>query len=385
MKKTNGKAGYLKKGGLVVITSMGMLLLTGCGAETINLNDYVTVTYSGINSKGEARIDDSAVEKAVKDIIFEKAKKGSDINEAVDRVIEAYHLELDQEKELSNGDEVKVTGAINNELSKSDKIKFTFDEYTDTVSGLKEVPVYGDDDLFAGVEVTFGGISPSAEAHIANNTDNQDIKNMSIHISPYKNLKVGDTVTVTIDAADTKRYLIDPDAVLAKDYTVEGLPEYVYSQEELTDAVKQAAMPVAEDKIDIRLYNTAGYVPIREDGRYNNYGVTSYENLKLAKILLLTPEGGVPDWNRANNFIYYVYSFDLQSDSKNAHDVSNALHDVWVAGRTQNIYVNADGTVETILKEDIELTDFYTEYESLLRYEITDRRSKYDVREITVQ
>ena len=145
MKKT------IKTVGVILGIILGSVLLTGCGEETVNLNECVDVKISGIDEKGKAEVEvdydkmENLLAKAMKiDLDEENIESFGDLGSAMDdldTITEAedcVEFQVEPSENLKNGDKVKVKAVIDEETAKDLKIKFKFDEIVKKVEGLQE-------------------------------------------------------------------------------------------------------------------------------------------------------------------------------------------------------------------------------------------------------
>lgn len=235
----------MKKGLLMLamgIASVG--LLTGCGSSnTVNLTDYATVNFEGIDGQGTATINYDLTQ-------LEKDFVGDDDNniyqEEAQKLMEFGQFEvtmkwnLDKEDTLSNGDKVIVTITYNEDLAKSKKIKIKGDTSKEfEVTGLKEAisldafdsAVFNTDN---GIKISYEGASPYANISIENKCRDEQAQRFVIY-TPDKtsNISNGDTITIT---TSLNKNAIDEGYVLKEtqtQITVDGLESYVSKLSEL--------------------------------------------------------------------------------------------------------------------------------------------------------
>ena len=173
MKKT------IKTVGVILGIILGSVLLTGCGEETVNLNECVDVKISGIDEKGKAEVEvdydkmENLLAKAMKiDLDEENIESFGDLGSAMDdldTITEAedcVEFQVEPSENLKNGDKVKVKAVIDEETAKDLKIKFKFDEIEKKVGGLQEAIKITQEELFKDIVVEFVGIAPDAEIQL---------------------------------------------------------------------------------------------------------------------------------------------------------------------------------------------------------------------------
>ena len=206
MKKT------IKTVGVILGIILGSVLLTGCGEETVNLNECVDVKISGIDEKGKAEVEvdydkmENLLAKAMKiDLDEENIESFGDLGSAMDdldTITEAedcVEFQVEPSENLKNGDKVKVKVVIDEETAKDFKIKFKFDEIEKKVEGLQEAIKITQEELFKDIVVEFVGIAPDAEIQIRNTSKDKVISKLSFRADENSGLDKGDTVVVTAD------------------------------------------------------------------------------------------------------------------------------------------------------------------------------------------
>lgn len=257
--------------------------------DTVDLFDYVSVSFTGINGYGTAVLD-----------VDDSFPYDSDV-----------YFEVSPTDGLSDGDEVTVFARANY-WSSSDLTDYFIQQYgkapetlekTFTVDGLGEGESF---DPFDYIELSIEGISP--EGRLSCNIKEQSgiMDGVTADISQTSGLANGDDVTVTLtygyDSDDT--YLrsrwaeqgMTPTAT-QKTYTVEGLPAYVTQLDQITDDALASMKSQAEDTFRA---NVAG------DWRHPD----SLVGMNYLGAYLLTPKSG-DFYVSHENVVYLVYSIDV--------------------------------------------------------------------------
>ena len=213
--------------------------LTGCGKTEIDVMEGIEVEFSGVDGYGTAWINDTdAWEEAAFEAAGIKEKLDTDSEEVIEAtqaafvIEEAVRFEISPTENLSNGDVVTVTAALDNESVEDYKITFIGDKKTFTVEGLKEVEEI---DLFDGVTVEFEGFAPYVKATINSQNANKDVY-VSYSIDKTDNLTMGDIVTVTAEFDEEsllqKGYMAEESA---KEFVVDECDRYVTVLEEIPE------------------------------------------------------------------------------------------------------------------------------------------------------
>jgi len=215
--------------------------------ETVDIDQYLTVTYSGVNTKGTANVefDTDAFQKDYGDKIHftEDGKQMAMLWGYSDSLMAEYiydncvdgYYDIQPHSDLSNGDTVTLTWYLDDEDDEYG-IKYCLDmidadisytEKTYNVSGLPEAEAY---DPFEDLSVTFSGVNGYGTAEMDASGISKD--GVKYSIDKKDALSNGDTVTVTFTDASGEdptdylmsRYGMTPSS-LTKQYTVEGLQE----------------------------------------------------------------------------------------------------------------------------------------------------------------
>lgn len=172
-----------------------IMFLAACGSKA-ELSDYVKVNFSGYDTMGTATyeidqdkliMDTFEVSDNIFDLDFEK------LNE-IDDMLSAYSIELDKDKDLSNGEQVVVKLSVDD--SKTDKLK-TKSEIKVTVSGLEEPKELSDEEIEKHVVVNFNGVSGRGSLMI-DTTFSDDLRGLTFESSQDGEITNGDTVVVSL-------------------------------------------------------------------------------------------------------------------------------------------------------------------------------------------
>ena len=273
--------------------------------KKINLEQFVSVSYSGYEGHGTPRADldinglymailEAQGKKVDEESIASWSALGSAIKDGVDigKCIDTVELTVTPDGGLSNGDQVTVTITYDNDVVKKQKIEFTGKTMETTVEGLETVEVV---DAFDGLAVTFEGTAPNGRADYQYKGNSSYIDTYAFSIDKRDGLRNGDTVTVTINADD--EYTMRYGYVVSekeKQFTVSGLEEYVESYSDLTDAFLDGLRAEAEDTI----YSYTA-------GSYNDG--TALSDLAYAGYIFSTVKNGIGYDSDYNN-LYLIYS-----------------------------------------------------------------------------
>ncbi len=272
---------------LLAVCTVGVL--TGCGSKSVNLNDYLKVSYSGYDTIGTASysIDiDRLIEENPEAFGLKDGASEIDVAKIEMDIYDSINGSLDKNSELSNGDKITFNWKISNKESIEEKYPISIScenkEYTvENLDAAKEV------DPFEGVNVTFEGIAPNGTAKVSSN-------NGSFYYSLDKsaNLSNGDVVKVSI-GDDTSSYISKGMIVneTEKEYTVEGLSAYAMKIDDIPQDVQDKMKQQAEDSI-------------KADCSSWNEG-NSLVSSEFIGYYFLAPKEGFSTYN--HNLVYCVY------------------------------------------------------------------------------
>ncbi len=238
--------------GVIVILAL-IFLFTGSKKISVDINEYITVSFSGYDSCGYADVD---IDKnAIQDILVEEGIDSSeseypelDQDDIARKVAVSIDADIDlADQTLSNGDVITVTITYNEELAEGCNVEFKVKEESFTVSGLEPlVSLNPFDDL----TVKFTGASPYALPSIDLNTTNEFLKTKYYSFSS-ESYQAGDVVTVTFEGTeeDANRYGYTVDTYTC-DYVCEDVNMWIESDEPLSDANIETLKAVAMEGID---------------------------------------------------------------------------------------------------------------------------------------
>lgn len=253
-----GKKPLLFLGIGIVVVMVSLVTLLG-GKKTLNMKDYVSVNFSGLDEKGRAVLVVD-YDKMTQDLPQKKGNAKKDSLTAMlgdwatglgqRALIEsAVRCSLDNTDDLSNGDKVKVEIQVDQDQCKYLGIKVKDKPLTFKVEGLTEVEPF---DAFADISVVFDGVSPAATAKIVNNSTDEACMSYDYSLDRSSGLANGDTVTVSIE-----EYSIDDvgertgkvPAEMEKQFTVEGVAQYASQLSQLSDTALAAMQKEASDAL----------------------------------------------------------------------------------------------------------------------------------------
>ncbi len=219
-----------KRALLMAACSLLTFCAVGCGTkkEKINPVDFIKAEYDGFN--GHTNITLSIDKEKIGD----KCKEVRDEKSLLDSVflqelLSSMEIEYeDDSTEHKNGDKISVKFQWEEDLEEDCPYKIASDEEDFEISGLEEAEEI---DPFEGIEVTFSGVAPKGEASI--NTDGcnsyaKDNGYYSVKEGNNYSLSNGDKIVIVYEYYEGT-FISDKKIVTedTKEYTVEGLSEYV--------------------------------------------------------------------------------------------------------------------------------------------------------------
>lgn len=239
----------------VIVVIIAIVAVALNHKETINLNKYLSINTYGYDGYGTVgySIDWDAIRDKYEDKLhFTHAGKKvrrerMDYDDPIFFIEDNIILSFDDENGLSNGDTVKYSWKIEQNISKYVNCKLKAKNGKHKITDLTELEKF---DPFNGLEVKYSGLAPYGTAEIDYDGDDLDVSDFDCDNT--ENLKNGDKVTVYLSNTDMEYYADSigkvPDKI-SKEYTVSGLDEYVTSYDSLTKDFLDDVKKEAEDEI----------------------------------------------------------------------------------------------------------------------------------------
>ncbi len=249
----------------IIIASLAILII-GCligimgGPKTLEITNYIKVSFQGNNSQGTATI-------TFDNVAFQKDLASSlhiNIGNATEEDIQKMNVVvsatsgcgLDKSKGLSNGEIVTFVGSIDQASIDAAGINVTItaSPVQFTVSGLTEKPILSTDTLFSdeNVQVVFTGASPDIKVSVTNISEDDYIKNyVEYTVSTTYGLSDNDTVTVTAVCDESRASELGMGITTenTKEYSVTGEGSYITDVEKLTSEDISKLRGAAEDYV----------------------------------------------------------------------------------------------------------------------------------------
>ncbi|MCR5688279.1 MAG: hypothetical protein K6G58_09695 [Lachnospiraceae bacterium] len=263
--------------------------------ETVELADLAKVEFSGINGEGvaTASVDDDAVDALLSSVKEEHDSSWFSNDEVEDGDYAKFRQSLTYSVPngmgLFNGAEVTVVGACDRQIAKKLKIDIKGSSGTFTVNGLRDAVKLSMDEVFAGLKVSFSGISPNLEISLENTSPNPLVGRMKFEIlNPQEYYAEGDTVRIqavyTEDMCIETGYAVDlPAEECVKEYSASGDSAYLSSASELPSDILEKAIQAGKsaftdaNEYGVRIFCEANLVPVYINKKATfTYGTPKY-------------------------------------------------------------------------------------------------------------
>lgn len=312
--------------------------------KQVNLNDYITVEYTGFDTAGSAYadLDEEKLELAIlnaKGIDADQyAKENIDweditsyFSSGVYELMDSVSIEATPANQLKNGDTVVVSVKFDEEMAKENGIRLKAKEEEFTVSGLEELTEV---DPFAGVTVSYSGFAPNASISYENNSTDAYVDSLYFTADQEDGLDIGDTVTLTV-ATDEEMAMQNGYRFTqtSKEYTVDSADCYLTSYEDIGKDTLSDIQSEACDVIESYFAENTDYITA---------GELTYEGA-------YTLMAKTKDYWSSPNLMYLIYSTTVSSVN-NEFEPTKLYLPVECAGLIQY----ATGKNDFIMGRDIE-------------------------------
>lgn len=321
---------------IVFVAIVGLILFFALHKKTIDMREYSKITYDGCNKYGKAKIQFMTTDLAA-ELAGEEFKKDDSDNISLKSLtnfvskysdyakyvtfISSIHCSFDKRENLSNGDVITVKLLYNQDLADQLKVKFKEDTLQFTVSGLKDANAL---DPFEKVSIQYEGTSPNARATVKYEGTDNILQSFNFSLDKVVGLKNGDKIKLTVNASDDQ-LLREHNTILTskeKEYTVEGVDEYVADANEIPE---DGLNTLKKETVDVLKAYFA-----------KHKGDFKRGSLKYEGIYLLSRKGD--GYFGYNNIAYVVYSttVKIKGKKKNGKD--------YLPVKYTNIVKHSDGT-----------------------------------------
>ena len=384
------KCRFLWIAAAILVMALG---LAGCGSTKLDLTQFVTVKYDGINGKGTAscQLDSVALEQALAgdtdgEISLEELQKLGWITQFE----MTLDCQLNAASDLSNGDKVTVTVSYDENLAKDNKVKITGNTKEFTVEGLKdaiEIDPFSED-FFGkedGVSTVLTGVSPEAEYSIQNNCKQKPESMICYEVVELDStdLGKGSPNTYVDDVANGDRLKIVATLAYGADQegyvlsqtekviTVEGLDAYVTDISQLNEQGQKTLYELCDKRFkegaaDVIYFHCdeRDQVPLRPVG----FDV-SYPNFAYAKDVYKTD---------SDHVLIVPFNVDVEVKNlrtgwgKNGDTTEVSYPGSWGFFRVENLVADPQGNLKEVEDTHIGSPDIY-QYKQKMDEEIIRR------------
>ena len=268
--------------GLIVVAAIGaMFVFTGCGAQKVNLNEYVNVEFTGYDGFGtaSAKLD------------TEKLKETVDDENAVAAIEAAAIVIFEENNNYSNKDEVEygfdIPDSVVDNIEDKYGIKLKFKKSSATAEGLKDPSEFNPADI---LEFEFRGTSPMGHVRV-----DSTISDFIVDIDNDTDLANGDVINITFKLKDDSKSfestcasnnlpVFEPEF----QYTITELPEYVTFIDEISDGVRTTLNSKMKKLID----NVADSYKVADKSFGTGNGGTQADSVKYVGATFINKNDG---------------------------------------------------------------------------------------------
>ena len=333
--------------GACVALVLVLLIVIALHKPTVNLNDYLKVTYGGYDGGGVAytEIDwNSMKEDFENKISYKRGMAQTGGMTPIDIIMEYTNANIEGKNEkLSNGDKVSYTWKVDKDaIAKLIKCKIKYSDGSKKVSGLKEMELF---DPFKNLKVTFSGVEPNGEADIECNGDM--LSEYDFTCDKTSGLKNGDKIKISL--TEDAGYYVDQynkaPSVLEKEYKVKNLGKYLSKIKEVDTDGMNSARAKAQKSISDMVDYWSEDVTLDKVSYAGDY-------LQVAK--------DSDDYTKNYYGVIYQINAHIQPDGGQRKDVVS-----YYSMKFENVIVGGDGKCEIDLDEyDVPYDDFSVEVTS---------------------
>lgn len=333
--------------GACVALVLVLLIVIALHKPTVNLNDYLKVTYGGYDGGGVAytEIDwNSMKEDFENKISYKRGMAQTGGMTPIDIIMEYTNANIEGKNEkLSNGDKVSYTWKVDKDaIAKLIKCKIKYSDGSKKVSGLKEMELF---DPFKNLKVTFSGVEPNGEADIEYNGDM--LSEYDFTCDKTSGLKNGDIIKISL--TEDAGYYVDQynkaPSVLEKEYKVKNLGKYLSKIKEVDTDGMNSARAKAQKSISDMVDYWSEDVTLDKVSYAGDY-------LQVAK--------DSDDYTKNYYGVIYQINAHIQPDGGQRKDVVS-----YYSMKFENVIVGGDGKCEIDLDEyDVPYDDFSVEVTS---------------------
>lgn len=384
----NAVIGIIAGGAALLVTIVIVIIVALANRyKKVDLNELFE--YEIVGANGYGTIHSGISDGSLEDAVVEALGITDGDKEDMTRIRTDYYLfseefgdpisyEWDKTENLSNGDSVHLTWDVNDDILKDEfGIVFTHSDIDVTVEGLSDVETI---DAFEGITVSFEGMSGEGTASL--DSSGSRASELEFQLDNEYNLSNGDVVTVSIyspDGGDLSEYCSQRGYIpseTSKEFTVEGLGEYLSSAEQLSDDDIMKLKNEAESVLRAQQAEEMGDKEKLVGFEYGGIYVLSERNgsqdphNKLYVIYTLNAKN--PD-GKSSVIQYCGYkNVIIESDGSITVDYNDVIHPTaggWFSdGEGDNVYTKEGGTY---------LYHGYASFDDFMQKKITAEEDQY--------
>lgn len=303
-------------------------MLSGCGTTSINLNEYIILTFTGYDTVGKAsaKVDiDALLEDYAETLKIDKENDPFSALAVYGDFYDKIDGELDERSGLSNGDKIKfVWDEIDvKHFAEKYSVSLNFSDMEFTVGDLDKANLF---DPFDDLTVTYEGFAPYGRLVIRN--ARSGAVTVNFEADRTDGLSNGDAVVIKATAGgDLTSYCLDRGYIpteTEKTFTVSGLASYAASLDEIPAD--------SYDKMNAHALDTfhANVAKDWGDGE-------SLKNIALIGNYFLTPKDASLSADKGN-IVYFIYKVTAENVD------SEGEFDYYYYSRFDDILLLEDGT-----------------------------------------
>ena len=363
-----------------IILTLAILLtavsLTACGGTTLDLQEYTTVEFKGVDGKATASIDFdfySFTEAYVSSLNVSDpySEKALEITMKFSAFEDSFDYEVSPSEGLSNGDEVEVNFTYSESAAKEIGIKLQNTSYKVTVEGLTEaIEIDAFDTSFfntdTGVMIEYEGIAPKGYLRIYNKVPDTNPASKVKYSADSSGVKYGENIIITASLP----YGAEDEGYVLKEETYEYPLTNVAHNIATTDIPAADKLTALKEKVASILKGESPRIIYGADNKdYWGYDV-KLQNARVGDLYLMEKKDGT----FSQEGLVSVYADYVKEDETWKNAIAFYI--------VRDLYIQADGT----LKFDvIYLSDFYANDDIAEKRMLHDYRTDYNIQTVSFE
>ena len=292
----------------LLLAAFTAFTLVGCSkTEKVDITPYIDIAVEGMNGEGVATVvfDSENFSNAVAAV--SDVKTDADRESVKQAAITAVELNLDKQETLSNGDTVKVSATLNNDLLKPYKVELTATDKEFEVADLRDIivvdpfdpTIFNVSDDVRGIHIKVAGADPLVTVEITNDCSNDMYqKNITYSFDPKiasdyfdGEHKAGDEITIyaipNLYSLPEEEYAFES---LSTTFTISNAPRYVQSLDDLSEEQLVLLQNLAGEKTDAVVNKERYQISDYEAGWSPK--IVRYENMTPFRVYLVKLKEG---------------------------------------------------------------------------------------------